>query len=216
MYYQDDFERPRKKFLGAENIKENYSQSMQDLFVLTMLNGKKNGVYVEIGGDQPISISNTYLLEKEFGWMGVSFELDGDKVSYFNTIRDNKCICADATVYDYKFLFEERNYPKQIDYLQLDIDPAPQTLEALKKLPLDDHRFSVITYETDVYRHGPDIQEEQIGILKSYGYQLVAKNVQCEGNPYEDWWIDPAVIPEETWKPFRTDIGTDSMEVILK
>ena len=148
--------------------------------------------------------------------MGVSFELDGDKVSYFNTIRRNKCICADATDYDYKFLFEERKYPKQIDYLQLDIDPAPQTLEALKKLPLDDYRFSVITYETDVYRHGPDIQDEQIDILKSYGYQLVAKNVQCEGNPYEDWWIDPAIVSEDVWKPFRTDIGSDSMEVILK
>ena len=204
MYYQDDFERLRKKFLGAENIKENYSQSMQDLFVLTMLNGKKNGVYVEIGGDQPISISNTYLLEKEFGWMGVSFELDGDKVSYFNTIRDNKCICADATVYDYKFLFEERNYPKQIDYLQLDIDPAPQTLEALKKLPLDDHRFSVITYETDVYSSGPDIQDEEIAFLKERGYQLVVRNVKNENNPFEDWWIDPNIVSEERWKPYKT------------
>ncbi len=215
MYYQDDFERLRKKFLGAENIKENYSQSMQDLFVLTMLNGKKNGVYVEIGGDQPISISNTYLLEKEFGWMGVSFELDGDKVSYFNTIRDNKCICADATVYDYKFLFEERNYPKQIDYLQLDIDPAEGTLAALKVLPLDDYRFSVITYETDVYSSGADIQDEEISILESLGYQLVSKNVKCEGNPYEDWWIDPAIVSEETWKLYKTRIGMESNEVIL-
>ena len=215
MYYQDDFERLRKKFLGAENIKENYSQSMQDLFVLTMLNGKKNGVYVEIGGDQPISISNTYLLEKEFGWMGVSFELDGDKVSYFNTIRRNKCICADASTYDYKFLFDQRNYPKQIDYLQLDIDPAEGTLEALKKMPLDDYRFSVITYETDVYSSGADIQDEEISILESLGYQLVSKNVKCEGNPYEDWWIDPAIVSEETWKLYKTRIGMESNEVIL-
>ena len=40
MYYQKDLERLRKKFSGVENIKENYSQSMQDRFVLTMLNGK--------------------------------------------------------------------------------------------------------------------------------------------------------------------------------
>ena len=41
---------------------------------------------------------------------------------------------------------------------------------------------------------GADIQDEQIEILESHGYQLVAKNVKCEGNPYEDWWIDPAIV----------------------
>ena len=99
-------------------------------------------------------------------WAGVSFEYDADKVLFFNTIRRNKCICADATTFDYKFLFEERNYPKQIDYLQLDIDPAEGTLNALKTLPLDEYRFSVITYETDVYSSGADIQDEQIKILE--------------------------------------------------
>ena len=64
----------------------------------------------------------------------------------------------------------------------------------LKVLPLEDYRFSVITYETDVYSSGADIQDEQIQILESHGYQLVAKNVKCEGNPYEDWWVDPNVV----------------------
>ena len=81
--------------------------------------------------------------------------------------------------------------------LQLDIDPAEGTLNALKVLPLDDYRFSVITYETDVYSVGADIQDEQIEILESHGYQLVSKNVKCEGNPYEDWWIDPAIVSED-------------------
>ncbi len=34
-------------------IKENHSQAYQDLFVLTMLGGKKNGRYLEIGGNHP-------------------------------------------------------------------------------------------------------------------------------------------------------------------
>ena len=214
-YFKGDYEKLKTKFTGAEDIENNWSQSMQDMFVLTMLDGKKNGVYVEVGADQPRVISNTYLLETEFDWAGVSFELDGNKVSFFNTMRRNKCICDDATEFDYKFLFGERNYPKQIDYLQLDIDPAQGTLEALKKMPLDDYRFSLITYETDVYSSGADIQDEQIHILESKGYQLVSKNVKCEGNPYEDWWIDPAIVPEERWKPYYTRIGAESNEVIL-
>ena len=214
-YFRGDYQNLKTKFTGAENIENNWSQSMQDMFVLSMLNGKRNGVYVEIGADQPRVISNSYLLEKDFDWAGISFELDGDKVIYFNSIRRNKCLCEDATTYDYKFLFEDRNFPKQIDYLQLDIEPAEGTLAALKALPLDDYRFSVITYETDVYSAGADIQDEQIEILESHGYQLVAKNVKCEGNPYEDWWIDPAIVSENVWKPYKTRVGLESNEVIL-
>ena len=213
-YFRNNYENLKTKFIGAENIENNWSQSMQDMFVLSMLDGKKSGVYVEIGADQPRVISNTYLLENNFNWSGVSFELDADKVAFFNTIRKNKCLCEDATLYDYKSLFEERSYPKQIDYLQLDIDPAEGTLRALKTLPLDDYRFSVITYETDVYSSGADIQDEQIEILESHGYQLVAKNVKCEGNPYEDWWVDPAIVSEDVWKPYKTRIGLDSWEVV--
>ena len=214
-YFRNNYENLKTKFTGAENIENNWSQSMQDMFVLSMLDGKRNGVYVEIGADQPRVISNTYLLENNFDWSGVSFELDADKVTFFNTIRKNKCLCEDATLYDYKSIFEERNYPKQIDYLQLDIDPAEGTLRALKTLPLDDYRFSLITYETYVYSSGADIQDEQIEILESHGYQLVAKNVKCEGNPYEDWWIDPATVSEDVWKPYKTRIGLESNEVIL-
>ena len=193
-YSKVEHERLKHKFPGSGGVKFNWSQSMQDMFVLMALDGKKNGVYVELGADLPRIINNTYLLESEFDWSGVSFEYDPEKVTFFNTIRRNKCICDDATTFDYKFLFEERNYPKQIDYLQIDLDPAEGTLAALKHLPLDDYRFTAITYETDVYTAGADVQDEEIEYLKSYGYELVVRNVANEGNPYEDWWVDPNVV----------------------
>tara|TARA_B100001250_G_scaffold159220_1_gene136748 strand:- start:953 stop:1663 length:711 start_codon:yes stop_codon:yes gene_type:complete len=202
-YSKDDHDRLRHQFSGASDIETNWSQSYQDMFVLSMLDGKKNGVYVEIGADQPRIVSNTYVLETEFDWVGVSFELESEKVDFFNTMRSNKCICGDATTVDYGDLFKERNYPKQIDYLSLDIEPAEQTLNALKVLPLDEYRFSVITYETDLYRDGPDSQDEQIRILKSHGYDLVIRNVSNEGNPYEDWWVDPNVIDSDLVNRFR-------------
>ena len=155
-YTIKDHHRLRHQFSESERVRRNWSQSMQDMFVLSMLDGKRNGVYVEIGADKPKIINNSYLLERKFGWRGVSFELDKEKVKFFNQNRKNKCICTDATTFDYKSLFQERNYPKQIDYLSLDIDPSEATLAALKKLPLNDYRFSVITYETEVYRAGVD------------------------------------------------------------
>jgi hypothetical protein len=187
---------------------------MQDMFVLSILNGKKNGVYVEIGADKPRVINNSYLLESQYDWTGVSFEIESDKVEYFNTIRKNQCVCADATKFDYKNLFDERKYPKQIDYLQLDCDPPQITLECLKKLPLEDYRFSVITFETDLYAGGQEVQKEHWEILSSLGYQRVVKNVKNEGNPYEDWWIDPLVIDEDMWKQFSNE-NVEFSEVIL-
>jgi len=204
-YFVEKHDRLRHKFPGSEDIIENHSQSMQDLFVLSVLDGKKNGVYIEVGADRPRVINNTWLLESMYDWMGVSFEIDPVKVEYFNTIRRNKCICEDATAFDYKYLFNERNYPKQIDYLQLDCDPPQVTLACLKQLPLEDYRFSVITFETDLYAGGHSVQKEQWEILMSLGYKRVAKNVCNEGNPYEDWWIDPLVVPEERYKPFMID-----------
>ena len=214
-YFKNDYENLKFKFSGSENIENNYSQSMQDMFVLSVLDGKRNGVYVEIGADKPRVINNSYLLESQYDWSGVSFEIESDKVNYFNTIRKNKCICADATKFDYKSLFDERKYPKQIDCLQLDCDPPQITLECLKKLPLEDYRFSVITFETDLYAGGQDVQIEHWQILSSLGYQRVVKNIKNEGNPYEDWWIDPLVIGEHMWKQFLNE-DVEFSEVILK
>jgi FkbM family methyltransferase len=51
-----------------------YSQIYQDHWVLSRLNGKQNGYFVEFGALDGISISNSYLLEKAFGWNGILCE----------------------------------------------------------------------------------------------------------------------------------------------
>ena len=213
-YTTEKYDRLRLPFPGAAGIVENYSQSMQDMFVLSMLEGKTEGYYVEIGGDRPRTINNTWLLEDKFDWKGVSFEIEDYKVEYFNTIRKNKCVCADATTFDYKTFFEENDYPKQIDYLQLDCDPPHVTLAALNKLPLDDYRFSVITFETDKYAGGYDVQTQSMYTLQDHGYVRVCQNVHNEGNPYEDWWVDPEMISREVWGKFVID-NADYENIIL-
>ncbi|MGA1047801.1 MAG: FkbM family methyltransferase [Minisyncoccia bacterium] len=175
-------------------------QANQDSFVLSILNEKKNGWYVEVGSNDPIIYNNTYLLETEYGWNGVGFEWDHSLAVNYNDIRKNKCIEADATEFDYLKYFQENNFPKQIDYLQLDIEPAYQTLKALKRIPLEQYRFSVITYEHDLYAdpENEKIKEESKKILYSFGYKLLIENVH-DGTPeriFEDWWIDPKQLGE--------------------
>ena len=195
----------KKSFSGIKKVTENYSQALQDIFVLTMLNGKKNGTYVEIGGAHPTNINNTYLLEKTFGWTGISFEINTELANFYNSERTNKCICTDATQVNYSQVFEENNLPSQIDYLQVDIDPSYQSLASLKKIDLETYRFSVITFETDAYQGCTDIVEESRNILQRHNYQLVASNVQNCGHAFEDWYVDPNIVTEDVWTALQSD-----------
>jgi FkbM family methyltransferase len=55
-------------------LQKSKSQFRQDLFVLSELNFKTNGFFVEFGAGNGIDLSNTYLLEREFGWTGILAE----------------------------------------------------------------------------------------------------------------------------------------------
>jgi len=50
------------------------SQIRQDLFVLSTLDFKRNGFFVEFGATNGMDLSNTWLLEKSFNWNGILAE----------------------------------------------------------------------------------------------------------------------------------------------
>jgi hypothetical protein len=219
-YYDSEKDELLHPFTNSELIKRTYSQAYQDLFVLSVLDGKENGTYVEIGSNHPTIANNTFVLETVFKWKGVSFDIDEEMCKEFKIQRRNPVIIGDATSVDYSSVFQQYKLPvnpKRIDYLQVDIEPAPQTLAALKAIDLDLYKFSVITFETDIYAGGGNakIAEESREYLQSYGYKLVAKDVMNGGNSFEDWYVDPSIIPEKNWKPFESQ-SVECVELFIK
>lgn len=171
-------------------------------FVLDILGRKENGYFVELGAFHSENGSNTHILERHFNWKGVAFDIVPEFAEEYNTNRTNPCVLEDAVIFDYKKYFEENNFPKQIDFLQVDIDSAPgdctsaQGLLALIQVPLNEYRFSVITFEHDTLDNPKNktVRDAQREILLSLGYALV---VQLS---YEDWWVDPKVVQRQTYQ----------------
>ena len=55
-------------------LRRSRAQFRQDLFVLSELQFKNHGFFVEFGATDGVNLSNTYLLEREFGWRGILAE----------------------------------------------------------------------------------------------------------------------------------------------
>jgi hypothetical protein len=188
-YDKSKYEQFKFKFDGLENIDKNYSQVCQDLFVLAMLGGKRNGTYLEIGSAHSHHNSNTALLE-EMGWTGIGVELKRDLAEQ-HASRKNRVICADALSLDYSLILSENFDGDIIDYLQLDIEPPKNTFDAMLSIPFEKYKFRVITYEHDHYVDmTKSYREKSRRYLSSLGYTLVVNDVSPSGEcSFEDWWV---------------------------
>lgn len=193
----------RFNFDGLDTIDSNFSQVYQDLFILTCLNGKKNGKYLEIGSSDAFKNSNTALLETKFGWSGIGIEYNPDLANSHKGKRKSLVLCTDALIVDYNKLLN-KYFPDQniIDYLQLDIEPPRNTYEALLSIPFDKYNFAVITYEHDYYVDlTRSYRDKSRDYLEAKGYQLVIPNISPDENsPFEDWWVHPELVSKDIVK----------------
>jgi len=179
------------KFRNVELITQCYSQSWQDFFVLTALDGKKQGTWLELGAGCPDAQTNTYLLETVFNWSGISVDIQSFPYSDYSSIRPKaEYVILDATKIDYTKLLKDM--PATIDYLQVDIDQ--------EWLPtfIKSQEFSVITHETDVFTGNNAEPSRQF--YQDHGYLLLVKNVAVRDSstdswqPFEDWYVNPRTV----------------------
>ena len=199
----------KKNFNNSEKLTENYSQAGQDLFVLMCLDGKKDGKFLDLGCYRPIEGgNNTYLLEKEFNWTGLSYDIDPIVTAEFATTRKALGICEDCTKLNWDKILEFSNH---YDYLSLDLEPADVTYQCLETIPFNKVKFSVITYEHDYYRFGSEYKDKAYTLLTQQGYIRICNNIKYNGNIFEDWYINPSFINIDLLEYFK---GIDNIEYV--
>jgi hypothetical protein len=168
------------------------SQAFQDKFVLNVLNFKTNGRFIELGANDPFNISNTILLEKKYNWQGIMVEYDSKfKESYKQHRSSSYHVFQDATTVDYKGILEQLNYPSNIDYLQIDLEPGNgstlKSLQLLDRTVFDTYKFASVTFEHDIYNLTDNFVNARIQsreIFQRRGYIRVFSDVNNDG------WLD--------------------------
>ncbi len=184
-----------------------FSQSGQDQFAYNI--SGSGGFYLEIGAHHPIINSNTYKLERECNWEGISIEFDESFVPDWEMCseRKNKVIWDDAFSVDYFSLLKQTGAPKRMNYLSCDIEPPENTFNILKKIINAGLEFDFISFEHDKYNEGNTYDDLSYDFLSTNDYKIAIKDVYSRNKKnkiYETWYVHKEIDFEEisykTWK----------------
>jgi hypothetical protein len=197
------------------------SQIGQDRWVCEKFNYKKNGYFLNLGAYDGIFYDNTYYLEKELGWKGLSIE--PDKVAFEKLIKNRNCICVNKALSgeskmmkftkpgqhgyikeDGELLVEaitieklmvDYNIPFLIDYISMDIEW--QEIPVLSTFPFNKYETILWTIEHNLYSDGTETKQRIKEIMISNGYMIDQENMSAgDGNMFEDWYINKKYADE--------------------
>jgi len=199
------------------------SQAYQDFFVFKLNNSKKNGTFLEIGANHPITTNNTYSLEAYHDWRGIMVEYDTKFGPLYKTHRPKSMyILQDATKVDYLKHMQSFNMPSNIDYLQIDLDvnneSTIKTLRLFDKAIFDKYKFATVTFEHDIYSGDFfNTRKESREIFKKHGYVLLFPDVKVMWNktyqPFEDWYVHPDLVDNTFISKLKTDLSLTCDEI---
>ena len=197
----------RKSFRKFFLKRFEYSEAGQDIFALNLIG--KNGTYLEVGGFKPKLDSNTYILEAQNNWRGITIEFKKELQSLWSSCKErkNRIYFEDALKFDYKTALEENNLPLHLNYLSCDIDPRDKTFEALKKILKEGLSFDFISFEHDDYTSDVSYHKLVSEYLIPKGYKIAVNNIYPKNKKnkiFETWFVNSKInfepIEFSEWK----------------
>lgn len=171
------------KLKMIKNFKYSRSQLYQDLFVLTQLNFKKGGFFVEFGACDGLYLSNSLLLESKFNWKGI---LSEPCKTWHNSLMNNRRVNI-----DYRCVWSKSD---ELISFGEDIDPAFSGLiTGLTKKSNDVYNVTTIALdELLIFHKAPDIVDflsidtegTEFNILEKFRFDLFKIKIICVEHNY--------------------------------
>ena len=125
----------------------------------------------------------------------------------------------DATTVNYLDELGKTNAPKNIDYLQIDLEVSNEstikTLENLNSQVMEEYKFAVVTFEHDIYTGNHfNTRNRSRAIFSSRGYVRLFSDVKNSNSPYEDWYVHPDLVSQEFIDKYKNDKSHEYSEII--
>lgn len=173
---------------------------------------------MDLGCNHPTYINNTYVLERDYGWSGVSVDIDPASVAQHAALRSSTALvkdCTGLTAPDFDQFIQIAGTDR-FDYLSLDLEPAESTLKCLLSIPMERVEFSLITFEHEFFRYadGERYRSESRRFLEGHGYRLICKNIANDNCVYEDWYFNPKSVDYDRIRSLESD-GKNWNEVLF-
>jgi FkbM family methyltransferase len=174
------------------------SQLLQDFFVLSELNFKRNGFFVEFGANRGIIESNTFMLEKDFDWTGILAE--PARVCHSDLFK-NRPNCKIET----DCVWKESNVT--LEFRESNTSSFVSTIEQFKNCELDSRQIDGIVYNVNTI--------SLIDMLNKYQAPKVIDylSIDTEGSEFEilsnfDWdqYQFKIITCEHNYTPMREKI----------
>ena len=200
------------------------SQINQDIFVISNHRGKKNGYFVEFGATDGIGLSNTFLLEKEYGWNGILVEPGKNWREELVKNRkgriDFRCVAANSKNY---VAFNEATSPElstiagfenhdqnkrttkstysveTVSLIDLLIEhDAPKKIDYIS-IDTEGTEFDILkNFDFGEYKFKIMTVEHNFTSERDKIFQLLNANgyhrIWSEFTQFDDWYINPSVI----------------------
>ena len=149
-----------------------FSFSGVDIILQKIFKTQNNGVYIDIGCQNPIKNNNTYLLYKK-GWEGINVDLDKDNIKLFNSARPNdynltKAVSSEVKDVDLYF-YHSKSPINTIDKKTSEFQNAK--VSSIKKIKTDTLN-NIISYtkykDRSIDLLSIDVEGHELEVLKGF------------------------------------------------